>query len=143
MCRARNGRAGTLSLACLSRREWHRSPPMISIFTGMREGFTTRKPAASFSMNTCNGCHGRESGTAGIHIFPRRFGEESEFSEFLNLSGSRHFVEDPVTRKTVALDEMGTRQFVLEVLLNPQWSVSKVERGFKSLERSLRARAKG
>ncbi|HEU4407242.1 MAG TPA: hypothetical protein VFS43_18375, partial [Polyangiaceae bacterium] len=36
-----------------------------------------------FSLNTCNGCHGAETGTPFLHVFPREAGEEARLSPFL------------------------------------------------------------
>jgi hypothetical protein len=36
-----------------------------------------------FSLNTCNGCHGAETGTTFLHVFPRERGEEARLSSFL------------------------------------------------------------
>jgi hypothetical protein len=38
----------------------------------------------NFSLNTCSGCHGDDTGTSFLHVFPRSLGNESFLSAFLN-----------------------------------------------------------
>jgi alkaline phosphatase D len=58
-------------------------------------GIASDRARHRFSLNTCNGCHGRETGTTGLfHVGNRRAGEESTLSPFLTGSGP---VADPVT----------------------------------------------
>jgi hypothetical protein len=37
----------------------------------------------NFSLNTCSGCHGSDTGTGFLHVFPRTLGNESGLSAFL------------------------------------------------------------
>lgn len=74
-----------------------------------------RNPRARFhfSLNTCNGCHGRETGTDSIfHIKPRRAGERAELSDFLTGGGGD--VADPETGTRRHFNELGRRARDLE-----------------------------
>ena len=51
-----------------------------------------------FSLNTCNGCHGAETGSAFLQIFPRFAGEQSQLAGF--QTGIT--VSDPITGEPVA-----------------------------------------
>lgn len=46
-----------------------------------------------YAINTCNGCHARETNTGFLHVFPRSIGSESGLSTF--LEGSASGVNDP------------------------------------------------
>jgi hypothetical protein len=63
-----------------------------------------------FSLNTCNGCHGAETGTFFLHIIPRLEGEQSRLSGFLNGTD----VFDPITGKTRRLSELARRRGLVE-----------------------------
>ena len=59
-----------------------------------------------FSLNTCNGCHGTETGTQFLHIAPRFLGQESQLSGFLTgisltdpVSGVPRTFNDLLARK--------------------------------------------
>jgi hypothetical protein len=96
------------------------------------KGIRNNKARRMFSMNTCNGCHARETGTKGMHVSPRRKGEESQLSAFLKPPAEKPLViRDPVSNKGVGLDEMGLRKTIYELLLNPQWSKDEMASGFK------------
>jgi len=69
-----------------------------------------------FSAGTCRGCHGRETGTSFLQIFPGEVGQEPGLSAF--LSGAVQ-VEDPVVPGLFrTLDEMGRRQNDLAMVVN-------------------------
>jgi hypothetical protein len=59
-------------------------------------GITDSTLRQRFSINTCNGCHGAESSTSFLDVFPRNPGQEAQLSGF--LSGVD--VVDPVTGST-------------------------------------------
>lgn len=59
-------------------------------------GITDSTLRHRFSINTCNGCHGAESSTTFLHVFPRAAGQAAQLSGF--LSGVD--VVDPVTGTT-------------------------------------------
>jgi hypothetical protein len=58
-----------------------------------------------FSLNTCNGCHGAETGTKFLHIRPRGAGTEAALSEF--MTGVQ--VADPVDGRSRRLGELDRR----------------------------------
>jgi hypothetical protein len=68
-----------------------------------------------FSLNTCNGCHGRETNTGFLQIFPRNPGQQSELSGF--LLGTT--VQDPITFQDRRFNELGRRRQLLESLVCP------------------------
>ena len=47
------------------------------------DGITNNDARQKFSLNTCNGCHGAETGTAFLHIAPREVGSAAALSGFL------------------------------------------------------------
>jgi hypothetical protein len=58
-------------------------------------GIESDRVRHQFSLHTCNGCHGRETGTTGLfHVANRRPGQAASLSPFLTGSGQ---VADPVT----------------------------------------------
>ena len=63
-----------------------------------------------FSLNTCNGCHGAETGTAFLQIFPRFPGQQSQLAGF--QTGITVF--DPVTGEPRRLAELARRRALLE-----------------------------
>ena len=63
-----------------------------------------------FSLNTCNGCHGGETNTSFLQIFPRFPGEQSQLSGF--LTGTTVF--DPITGEPRRLAELARRRALLE-----------------------------
>jgi hypothetical protein len=67
------------------------------------------------SLNTCNGCHGAETNTGFLHVFPRFPGEESFLSGF--MTGTLVF--DPVTSEPRQLDDLQRRKDDLEQLVCP------------------------
>ena len=44
---------------------------------------TNAEARHKFSLNTCNGCHGGETQTGFLHVFPRSPGQVSSLSGFL------------------------------------------------------------
>ena len=58
------------------------------------------------SLNTCNGCHGPETNTGFLMVFPRAIGSESSLSPF--LTGTT--VSDPFTGQPRTLDDLGRRR---------------------------------
>jgi hypothetical protein len=67
------------------------------------------------SLNTCNGCHGRETNTGFLQIFPRNAGQQSDLSGF--LLGTT--VQDPITSQERRFNELGRRRQLLESLVCP------------------------
>lgn len=64
----------------------------------------------TFSLNTCNGCHGAETATDFLQIVPAPFGQEAELSAFLtgenNVFNPRHgasFSYNDLLRRALAL----------------------------------------
>jgi len=74
-----------------------------------------------FSLNTCNGCHGGETGcTGGEHIHPRAAGAEAVLSSFLRADRQPFRVDDPDLRGTrIVYEEMNDRAAILAALLEP------------------------
>jgi Concanavalin A-like lectin/glucanases superfamily len=66
-----------------------------------------------FSLNTCNGCHGQETGTAFLQIAPRFPGQEAQLSGF--LTGIT--LPDPVSGVTRTFGDLVARQKDLESLV--------------------------
>jgi hypothetical protein len=70
-------------------------------------GIANPRARHRFSLHTCNGCHGRETGTTGLfHIRNRAPGEASTLSPFLTGSGP---VADPVDATERVFDDVGRR----------------------------------
>jgi len=74
-------------------------------------------PDARFhaSENTCNGCHGSETGTAFLQVTPRSPGAQAPLSPF--LTGTT--VVDPVSGQVRTLNDLQRRQTDLESLVCP------------------------
>ena len=68
-----------------------------------------------FSLNTCNGCHGAETDTSFLHVFPRSLGQEASLSGF--LTGIT--VDDPIDGTVRTFDDLGRRNADLAGLLCP------------------------
>jgi Concanavalin A-like lectin/glucanases superfamily len=66
-----------------------------------------------FSLNTCNGCHGAESGTIFLQISPRVPGQPSTLSGF--LTGTDVF--DPMTGQMRHLNELARRRGLVEAVV--------------------------
>lgn len=73
-------------------------------------GITNPEARHKFSLNTCSGCHGQETQTAFLQIFPREPGQQSTLSGF--LTGTTVF--DPVSGQQRTLNELGRRRKLLE-----------------------------
>jgi hypothetical protein len=76
-------------------------------------GITNPEARHKFSLNTCNGCHGAETGTAFLHVFPREAGQQSNLSGF--LSGTTVF--DPTSGQQRRFSELARRRGLLETLV--------------------------
>jgi hypothetical protein len=83
------------------------------------ENFFWRAPGVAsearhkFSLNTCNGCHSRETGTEFTHVAPRTAGHASVLSSFLR--GGTVF--DPLTQVTRGFDDLARRAQDLSALV--------------------------
>jgi hypothetical protein len=73
-------------------------------------GINNPEARHKFSLNTCDGCHGAETGTEFLHVFPRVVGEQSRISGFLNGIT----VEDPTTGEPRRLVELARRRVLME-----------------------------
>jgi len=71
-----------------------------------------------FSLATCSGCHGNETGTGFLHIKNNPNGGAAELSSF--LAGS-HTVTDPVTGASRQFNEMARREEDLSWLITGGW----------------------
>jgi hypothetical protein len=77
-------------------------------------GINNNEARHKFSLNTCNGCHGRETNTGFLQINPRSVGQPSTLAGF--LTGVE--VTDPVQPATVRrLDDLDRRATDMERLL--------------------------
>jgi hypothetical protein len=84
---------------------------------------TSANARHKFSLNTCNGCHGRESGisltqTKPFHIFPRAAGAQAALSAFMTGTTT----VDPVdSTKSRTFNEQSTRRTDFEnyLIANP------------------------
>lgn len=70
-----------------------------------------------FSMQTCCGCHGGDTGTEFFHIPPRQKGEETKLSAFLRRDGKTSWVKDPAGYSDIRLNEMAVRKKAFQKLL--------------------------
>jgi hypothetical protein len=68
-----------------------------------------------FSLNTCDGCHGAETQTSFLQVFPRFPGQESSLSGF--MTGIDVF--DPVSGQIRRLNDLGRRNADLKALVCP------------------------
>lgn len=62
------------------------------------DGITNNDARQKFSLNTCNGCHGAETGTAFLHIEPREVGSPAALSGFLTQIDLPDPVDPTTTR---------------------------------------------
>ena len=69
-----------------------------------------------FSLNTCNGCHGLETQSAFLQIFPRRPGQQSQLSGFL----TGIIVQDPISGEPRRLAELARRRGLMEAIVCPE-----------------------
>jgi hypothetical protein len=76
-------------------------------------GITDSQLRHSFSLNTCNGCHGRETQTTFLHVRPRAATAEAGLSAF--LTGGT--VPDPVTGVSRTFNDLGSRATILTSFL--------------------------
>lgn len=77
-------------------------------------GINNNEARHKFSLNTCNGCHGRETNTTFLQINPRAAGQRSVLAGFLTGIA----VTDPVQPGTVRqLDDLDRRASDMERLL--------------------------
>ena len=97
-------------------------------------GVRDREARRAFSMNTCNGCHAKETATTNcLHIAPRKAGEPSQLSAFLGMSGERFLVRDPA--RPAHRDEMSEiekRIAIFQAILSKDASSSKAMRKLKA-----------
>lgn len=91
----------------------------------------------NFSMQSCTGCHCGETGTSYFHVAPRRNGEASLLSEFLDISGKEMRHKSPATRQRHSYQEIADRVKTLEAYLNPQMS----RKEFKAIREKRKGRA--
>jgi hypothetical protein len=68
-----------------------------------------------FAVNTCNGCHSRETNTFFLQITPRFPGSEATLSQF--LQGTTVF--DPLSGTVRTLNDLGRRQADLKAIVCP------------------------
>jgi hypothetical protein len=76
-------------------------------------GITNPEARHKFSLNTCNGCHGAETGTFFLQISPRTPGLPSQLSGF--LTGTDVF--DPMTGQMRHLNELARRRGLVEAVV--------------------------
>ncbi len=76
-------------------------------------GVANNEARHKFSLNTCNGCHGAETGTTFLHVNPRFPGSEAQLSGF--MTGTT--VGDPVTGEPRQLNDLGRRRNDLRALV--------------------------
>jgi hypothetical protein len=77
------------------------------------QGVTNPEARHKFSLNTCNGCHGGETNTGFLQIFPREIGQPSFLSGF--LTGTTVF--DPFDGTPRQFNELGRRRQLLEAVV--------------------------
>ena len=78
-------------------------------------GITNNEARHQASLNSCNGCHGRETGTLFLHINPRASGQPSALSGFLTGVG----VIDPVSGTLRRFADLDRRAADLASLVCP------------------------
>jgi hypothetical protein len=69
-------------------------------------GINNPEARHKFSLNTCNGCHGSETGTGFLHVFPRFPGQEAQLSGF--MTGITVF--DQFTGEPRTMNDLGRRR---------------------------------
>jgi hypothetical protein len=67
----------------------------------------------NLAVNTCNGCHGQETGTPFVHVSNRQMGQTTQLSGF--LTGTE--IADPFTGELRSFDDLGRRRDDLEAFL--------------------------
>lgn len=70
----------------------------------------------NFSLNTCSGCHGDDTGTGFLHVFPRSPGNESNLSAF--LTGGSGFPVTDVCGLSHNFNDLERRRLDLCALLD-------------------------
>jgi hypothetical protein len=94
------------------------------------EGITNNDARQKFSLNTCNGCHGAETGTAFLHIAPREVGAAAALSGFLTQTE----LPDPVDPSTTrSFNDLARRATDMQNVLCSAVTTGLVERGDSSL----------
>jgi hypothetical protein len=78
-------------------------------------GIVNPEARHKFSLNTCDGCHGAETQTSFLQVFPRFPGQESSLSGF--MTGIDVF--DPVSGQIRRLNDLGRRNADLKALVCP------------------------
>ena len=73
----------------------------------------------NFSLQCCTGCHCGETGAEYFHIAPRRAGEPSKLSKFLNIKGKTLRHRAPGSRSRHNYQEVKDRMLTLKAYLNP------------------------
>ncbi len=74
---------------------------------------TNARARHKFSLNTCNGCHGRETNTSFLQIRPREAGQVATLAGFLTGID----VRDPVTSTVRHFDDLARRNADLKKVL--------------------------
>ena len=97
----------------------------------------SRNARRLFSLATCNGCHGADTGCPdGLHVHPRSEGVASKLSDFLRTDGRANRFRDPgVKTAFVKQEEMKDRATIMAALLEP-----RERRRINTLEDLLRER---
>jgi hypothetical protein len=85
-------------------------------------GIVNNEARFQLSSNTCNGCHGPDTGTTFLQIAPRSPGQESILSGF--LTGTTAF--DAVTGQPRVFDDLARRNQDLASLVCPTTSLARV-----------------
>jgi hypothetical protein len=81
----------------------------------MAPGVNNNDARHHLSLNTCNGCHGKETNTTFVQIFPRFPGLESSLSPF--LSGTT--VIDPVSKVRRVFNDLKRRKLDMQGIVCP------------------------
>jgi Concanavalin A-like lectin/glucanases superfamily len=76
-------------------------------------GITNNEARHKLSLNTCNGCHGAETGTGFLHVSPRFPGFEASLSGFMTGTA----VADPVTGQSRQFNDLARRRADLRALV--------------------------
>ena len=95
------------------------------------DGITNNDARQKFSLNTCNGCHGAETGTAFLHIEPREVGSAAALSGFLTQIDLPDPVDPATTRSFNDLARRATD--MANVLCTATAEGDLVERGDNEL----------
>ena len=85
-----------------------------------------REALRRFSLNTCSGCHCGETNTTFYHVHPRRAGEESKLSKFLQLGADLEVDSLSSRGGKVEINEMGQRIAIFEAVLNPAYDQKEI-----------------